>query len=354
LFRVKRSLLTAREIVMDLPLIWFVLLGVLLSGYAVLDGFDLGVGILHPLARGDQQRRLFLGAIGPIWDGNEVWLVTFGGALFAGFPEAYATIFSGFYVPFMLVLLGLMVRAVSIEFRSKIVSPAWRRTWDAGFFLSSVLVTFLFGLAVGNAMVGIPLDERGVFLGHFVDLLGPYPLLLGLLTLALFAMHGALYLHLKVPAGEVQERVRQWLWHTWGIFLVLYMLATIYTLVAVPRAAASLQRAPWAAVVVVASVLAIANIPRAIHRGAAGQAFLSSCVTVVSLVTLFSLALWPNLVTASNVPSHSLTIYRAASSETTLLIMLLIALIGMPLVATYTAIVYWTFRRRVEVEQQGY
>jgi cytochrome d ubiquinol oxidase subunit II len=339
---------------MDLPLIWFGLLGVLLAGYAVLDGFDLGVGILHPLARGDRERRIFLGAIGPIWDGNEVWLVTFGGALFAAFPEAYATIFSAFYVPFMLLLFGLILRAVSIEFRSKIVSAAWRRAWDTGFFLASVLVTFLFGVAVGNGMVGIPLDERGVFIGRFVDLLGPYPLLLGLLALAMFAMHGALYLHLKVPAGEVQERVREWMWHTWGTFLVLYMLATIYTLVAVPRATANLQRAPWAAAVVVLSVLAVANIPRAIYRGAPGQAFLSSCATIISLVVLFSLALWPNLVTASNGPTRSLTIYRAASSETTLTIMLIIALIGMPLVATYTAIVYWTFRRRVEVEQHGY
>jgi cytochrome d ubiquinol oxidase subunit II len=338
----------------DLHVVWFILLGALLAGYAMLDGFDLGVGILHPLARTDHERRVFLNAIGPIWDGNEVWLVVFGGALFAAFPEAYATIFSGFYAAFMVLLFALIFRAVSIEFRSKVQSPCWRRAWDFGFFASSLVAALIYGVGVGNAMVGIPLDARGVYAGGLLQLLKPYPLLLGLLTVSLFAMHGALYLALKVPHGPLHDRIREWVWHTWGVFLVLYILATDWTLAAMPRAAANFEQAPWAAVIAVANVLAIANIPRSLYRNAPGRAFLSSCTAVATLVALFSLALWPNLVTASNDPSRSLTIYSAASSEKTLGIVLAIALVGIPLVLTYTGVVYWTFRRRVEIGEHSY
>ena len=339
---------------MDLHIAWFILLGILLAGYAILDGFDLGVGILHPLAGSDHERRVFINAIGPIWDGNEVWLITFGGALFAAFPEAYATIFSGFYMAFMLVLLALIFRAVSIEFRSKIESPGWRSFWDWCFFAASLLATVLFGVAVGNGMIGIPLDERGVFIGTFWTLVKPYPVLVGLLAASMFAMHGALYLYLKVPQGELHQRIGQWMWHTWGIFLVIYILTTMYTLVTVPRAVANFDRWPWAGALVVVNVLAIANIPRAVFLNRPGQAFLSSCITIAALVSLFSLALWPNLVPASNDPARSLTIYTAASSTKTLGIMFIIALIGMPLVLTYTAIIYWTFRRRVEIGGWSY
>ncbi|MBI5547572.1 MAG: cytochrome d ubiquinol oxidase subunit II [Deltaproteobacteria bacterium] len=336
---------------MDLHLIWFVLLGILLAGYAVLDGFDLGVGILHPLvARTDGERRILLNAIGPIWDGNEVWLVTFGGALFAAFPMAYATVFSGFYMAFMLLLFALIFRAVSIEFRSKMKSKAWRAVWDWSFFLSSLSASALFGVGVGNAMKGIALDERGVYVGSFMDLLNPYSLGVGAFTVAMFAAHGALYLGLKVPPGPLRERLRDWMWHTWGVFLVLYVLGTIVTLMLVPRATANFEHFPWAALIVVVNVLAMANIPRAIYRERPFQAFLSSVVTIVALVSLLGLALWPNLVTASNDPANSLTIYRAASSPKTLGTMLIIAVIGMPFVIGYTAAVYWTFRGEVKVD----
>src|SRR2546429_8260053 len=193
---------------MDLHAVWFILLGALLAGYAVLDGFDLGVGILHFLGRTDRDRRLFINAIGPIWDGNEVWLITFGGALFSAFPMAYATIFSGFYVAFMALLFALIFRAVSIEFRSKMTSGYWRRAWDMGFFGSSLLASFLFGVAVGNGMIGIPLDERGVFTGSIADLLNPYAVMAGLTVVCMFTMHGAIYLGLKIPKSGVQDRGR--------------------------------------------------------------------------------------------------------------------------------------------------
>jgi cytochrome d ubiquinol oxidase subunit II len=339
---------------MDLHAIWFILLGTLLSGYAILDGFDLGVGILHPLARTDEERRIFLNSIGPIWDGNEVWLVTFGGALFAAFPEAYATIFSAFYTAFMLVLTGLIFRATAIEFRSKSSSKAWRHFWDVAFSWSSLLVTLLFGIAVGNGIIGIPLNNRGVFTGSIFDELRPYPIMVGLLAVSMFAMHGALYLNLKVPRGELHHRIGRWIWHMWGIFLVAYLLTTLFTLLAVKGAVQNFQHLPWAAGVVVSSVLSIANIPRATFAEKPGQAFASSCIAIVTLVCLFSIALWPNLVAARNDPLFSLSVYRAASSEKTLGIMLAIACIGMPLVLVYNLAVYWTFRRRVQLDRHSY
>jgi len=203
-----------------LALVWFALLGVLLMGYAILDGFDLGVGILYPfVTRTDEERRIAMNSIGPLWDGNEVWLVTFGGALFAAFPEAYATVFSGFYTAFMLLLVALILRAVSMEFRSKLHSRLWRRIWDYAFFLGSTLATLLFGVAVGNAMVGIPLNEARDYTGTFLDLLNPYSLLVGILAVSLFAMHGCIYLLLKT-SGALHERVRGWVNRTIVAFIV--------------------------------------------------------------------------------------------------------------------------------------
>jgi len=338
---------------MDLSAFWFILLGVLLAGYAILDGFDLGVGILHLGARDDRERRLFMNSIGPLWDGNEVWLVTFGGALFAAFPEAYATAFSAFYLPFMLLLCALIFRAVSMEFRSKRESPAWRRAWDAAFFLSSLTAPFLFGVAVGDSMLGIPLGPDKEFAGGLLDLLSPYALLVGLLTVSLFALHGAIYLHLKT-AGELQRRVRGWMWRAFGVFLVLYLFTTIVTLISVPRAVANFARMPWLWGVVTVNVLALANIPRALYLRRSGLAFASSAAAIAALVSLFGAALYPNLIVSSLDPAWSLTLSNAASSGKTLRIMALIAALGMPFVLAYTAIVYWVFRGKVELGKSSY
>jgi cytochrome d ubiquinol oxidase subunit II len=339
---------------MDIHSVWFVLLGILLTGYAILDGFDLGVGILHLLAPTDHDRRLFLNSIGPIWDGNEVWLVVFGGALFAAFPEAYATVFSGFYLALMALVFALIFRAVSIEFRSKMQSRAWRQAWDIGFFASSLLASLLFGIAVGNAMLGIPLDARGVFTGQFADLLHPYALMSGVVVVTMFAMHGAIYLYLKLPDGTTRELVRGWMWHCWGTFLTLYVLGTIYTVARMPRALVNFERFPWAPAVVLVSVVAIANIPRSVHHGKPVQAFLSSSLAIATLVALFGLALYPNLVTAGNDATYSLTVYNAASSPGTLRTMFVFALIGMPFVLVYSALVYRAFRGRVQLGDHSY
>jgi cytochrome bd ubiquinol oxidase subunit II len=338
---------------LDLNLLWFVLLGILLAGYAILDGFDLGVGILHLTARTDRDRRLMLNSIGPIWDGNEVWLVTFGGAMFAAFPNAYATVFSGFYEAFMLLLFALIGRAVSIEFRGKRNSQMWKRSWDFAFSGASVLATFLFGVAAGNALIGIPVDAAGNFVGSFWGLIRPFPILIGLLTVAFAIMHGAIYLYLKTEA-ELQQLVHRWMWRGFGLSLIFYMLATIFTLAIIPGSVRNFHEHWWAWAVVVVTVLAFANIPRAIFMGRPFQAFLSSSVTILALVFLFSFTLFPNLVVSSISPAFSLTVYNAASSQKTLSIMALVALIGMPFVLGYTAAIYWAFRGKVRITEHSY
>jgi cytochrome d ubiquinol oxidase subunit II len=341
---------------MNLNVLWFFLLGVLLTGYAILDGFDLGVGILHLAVKKDEERRILMNSIGPLWDGNEVWLVTFGGALFAAFPNAYATAFSGFYTPFMVLLFALIFRAVSIEFRSKHEAKAWRTFWDVSFCVASTVATLLFGVAVGNAMRGMPIGADMEFQGRLIDLLHPYALLVGLFAVATFAMHGSIYLYLKTE-GELQQRIREWMWRTFGIFLVFYLFTTIYTLVdpaIAGLATANFRLHPWAWIVVVLNVLAIANIPRAIHLRRPGYAFASSCATIAALTFLFGVALFPDLIHSSLNPDWSLTVYNAASSQKTLGIMAIIAAMGMPFVLAYTAVVYWVFRGKVQLGKFSY
>lgn len=338
---------------MDLNIFWFILLGVLLTGYAILDGFDLGVGIVHLFSRDDHERRLFMNSIGPLWDGNEVWLVTFGGAMFAAFPHAYATAFSGFYLPFMLLLFALIFRAVSMEFRSKQEMRWWRSMWDFGFAAASTLATLLFGVAVGNMMIGLPIGPDKEAYTTLLGLLNPFSLLVGAFAVATFAMHGSIYLYLKTE-GELQQRIHRWMWTTFGLFLVLYMFTTMAALIAVPTAVRNFTHIPWAWVVVVLNVLAIANIPRAIHLNKPFYAFISSSCTIAALTFLFGFALFPNMIVSSLNPEWSLTIYNAASSEKTLGIMRWIALLGMPFVLSYTIAIYWIFRGKTKIGKFSY
>jgi len=337
----------------DLNTVWFVLVGVLFSGYAVLDGFDLGVGVLHLFARTDEERRLSINAIGPVWDGNEVWLVTGGGALFAAFPEVYATVFSGFYVAFFVFLAALVFRAVAIEFRSKEPMRWWRMMWDVSFSVSSILAAFLLGLAMGNIVWGIPLDARGVFVGTLLGLLNPYSLLMGVTTVALFTMHGSIYLYLKTD-GEMQRFVQRWIRPSIVAFVVLYAMLSLATLIYVPQATAAVRDHPQLFLVVAISVFAIANIPREVFREHPGRAFVSSCVTMVSLMALFGLNVYPDLVHSRPNPEYSLSAYNSASSERTLGIMLTIAMIGVPLVLSYTVSIYWVFRGKVRLTESSY
>ncbi|QDT38490.1 cytochrome d ubiquinol oxidase subunit II [Stratiformator vulcanicus] len=338
---------------MDWQTLWFWLLGVLLAGYAILDGFDLGVAMLHFVGRDDKERRLILNSVGPLWDGNEVWLVTFGGALFAAFPEAYATAFSGFYLAFMLLLYCLIFRAISIEFRGKVKSANWRRIWDVGFCVSSSLAALLFGVAIGAAMTGVPLSQRGVFVGNFFHQISPYALTVGAMTMALLAMHGANYLYLKTE-GELQARFKPWRWRTFFVFLALFLVVSVWTLATIDRATQNLKEYPWGWVVVVLNVLAIFNLPRGLYHKKPITAFVSSSCMIAAFVFLFGFTLWPNLVTSNPNPEHSLTIYNSSSSIGTLKLMTLVAVIGAPFILSYTAIMYWTFRGKVELDEHSY
>ena len=339
----------------SLQLTWFVLLGVLMAGYAILDGFDLGVGILHLFARGDTERRVFMNSIGPLWDGNEVWLVVLGGATFAAFPNAYAAAFSGFYLGFMLLLCCLIFRGVSMEFRSKRPSRLWRGAWDVAFSASSTVAAFLFGVVVGNCMRGLPLGADGDFtrpLG-LADLLNPYSVLTGLFAVSAFAMHGSIYLYLKTE-GPLQARIKGWMWRMFFLFLAAYLVLTAWTLIALPGSAANFARHSWLWVVPVLNVLAIANVPRAIYQGRPFDAFLSSAAAIAAFTFLFGAALFPNLITSSEGEAYSLTVSRAASSEKTLEIIQVIAALGLPFVLAYTATIYWVFRGKVKITPASY
>jgi cytochrome d ubiquinol oxidase subunit II len=253
----------------------------------------------------------------------------------------------------MFLLFALIFRAVSMEFRSKQEWKWWRSFWDSSFFVASTLATFLFGVAVGNSIQGLPINADKEVVATMMDLLKPYPVLIGLFAVATFAMHGAIYLHLKTE-GELQQRIQGWMWKTFGFFVTLYMITTIVTLIKLPSVTRHFEDLPWAWIVVFLNVLAVANIPRAIFKGKAFYAFISSGCTIAALTFLFGIALFPNLITSSLNSDWSLTIYNASSSEKTLGIMQIIAFCGMPFVLTYTAVIYWVFKGKVELGKFSY
>jgi cytochrome d ubiquinol oxidase subunit II len=341
------------EFTLDLNTIWFLLIGILLAGYAILDGFDLGVGALHLLVKKDEDRRVMINAIGPVWDGNEVWLVTGGGALFAAFPHVYATVFSGFYTAFMLLLFVLIFRAVAIEFRSKQPQRWWRQMWDILFSLSSIFIAFLMGVALGNIITGVPIGADKEFAGSFFGLINPYSILVGITTVALFMMHGAIFTVLKTE-GELQTKVRGWVNNTIIFFVICYVTTTMATLVYYPHMTEHFKDAPYLFGIALLNMLAIANIPREIFHGREFRAFLSSCASIFALLALFAMGLYPDIVISTINPEYSLTIYNAASSQKTLNIMLIIAAIGIPFVLAYTISIYWIFRGKVKLDAMSY
>jgi cytochrome d ubiquinol oxidase subunit II len=338
---------------LDLNSIWYVLVGVLFTGYAMLDGFDLGIGALHLFTRKEEERRVMLNSIGPVWDGNEVWLVTGGGALFAAFPNVYATAFSGFYLALFLLLASLIFRSVAIEFRSKRPELWWRQMWDVSFAAGSVLSSLLIGVALGNIAWGVPVDGNGEFAGTFLGLLNPYSLLVGVTTVGLFMMHGAIYAVMKTE-GELHDKLRVWARRSIIFFVICAVTLTMATLLFVPHLAPRVRENPWLFSVAVANMLAIANVPREFQHGHDGRAFLSSCAAIVTLMVLFALNSFPNLIYSLPHPENSLTIYNAASSPKTLGIMLVMAGIGLPVVVAYTVSIYWIFRGKVKLDKLSY
>lgn len=341
------------EFTFDLNTIWFFLILTLFAGYAILDGFDLGIGALHLFVKDDFERRVMINSIGPVWDGNEVWLVTGGGALFAAFPDVYATLFSGFYTVFMVLLFMLIFRAVAIEFRSKQPMKWWRQIWDFAFSAASILIALIAGVVLGNLVSGVPVGADKEFIGTFWLMITPYTILVGITTVALFMMHGAIYGVMKTE-GELQKKLRGWVNNTIIFFVICYVTTTMATLIYYPHMIERYKECPVFFILAILNMLAIANIPRTILSGKDFFAFLSSSASIAALLLLFALGLFPNLVYASNNPEYSLNIYNAASSSKTLEIMLIIALVGFPFVLAYTISIYWIFRGKVKLTSMSY
>ena len=334
--------------------LWYFVVGISVVFYVVLDGFDLGVGCLHLLTKKDEERRIFLNAIGPVWDGNEVWLVIVGGALFAGFPDVYATLFSGFYDICMILLAGLIFRATAIEFRSKGPSRRWRSTWDRVFCVASIAIAFGLGLTLGNLMEGIPLNAEGDFIGTFSLFLRPYPILIGLFTVSLLSMHGSIYLAMKTE-GALNEKVRLWAKRCIVLFVGMFVLTTVATWGAAPNMIERFLEEPWFFLVPLVSILAILAVPRAFSRNEDGWAFLYSCFSILFLFGVFGIATYPDLIMSSIDPEHtSLTLYNAAASRLTLKVLLIIVAIGIPLVLAYGTIIYRIFRGKVKIGSTSY
>ncbi|MHB0937396.1 MAG: cytochrome d ubiquinol oxidase subunit II [Armatimonadota bacterium] len=334
-----------------LQLTWFWLVGFFVIGYTVLAGFDLGLSMLALPARDARERKAMLAGIGPFWDGNEVWLIGAGALLFAVFPPVYAALFSGFYVLFMLALLGLIIRAVSIEFARATTSPAAQTGWIITAGASAVLSSFLFGVVVGNVLRGIPLSAQGVFTGTQWELLNPFALLVGVLNLAMIVTHGALYLAWK-GEGRLAAGARAAAQGAWALYLALVLAVMVMAAVWYPHLTRNFTAAPalWLAPVLVVGIIFAAGIFNLRRRGA--LAFFSSALGIVLLLGTVALALFPLIVPANN-PGLSLTITNSSASQLSLLAMLIITLIGMPGVILYTAWVYLTFGGKIS-EESGY
>jgi cytochrome bd ubiquinol oxidase subunit II len=339
---------------LDYPTLWFLVVGGLFSGYAILDGFDFGAGAWHLFLRKEESRRIALNAIGPVWDGNEVWLVIGGGALFAGFPVFYATLFSAMYIPFILFLVFIIFRAVSIEFRSKEKMSWWRATWDVAYSISSIMLAFLLGVVLGNVLQGLPIDHEFEYTGGPLwEFLNPYALMVGITSLALMMTHGAIYLLLKTE-GRLYARLTLLLRNGIIFFIISFSITTLYTLIYIPHLSDNFKEDPALFIVPVLVFLSIANIPRLATKRKFGQAFFFSSVTISLLLVLVAIELYPNLLFSTLDPENTITIYNAASSEKSMGIMLTITAIGGPLVLLYTIIVYRTFRGKVKLDETSY
>lgn len=332
---------------MDLNTLWFILIAVLFIGFFFLEGFDYGVGILLPfVARDDKERRMAINTIGPHWDGNEVWLLTAGGAIFAAFPHWYATLFSGFYLALFLILIGLIGRGVAFEFRSKDENPVWRKTWDFIIFFGSLVPAILWGVAFANIVRGVPIDETMTYTGGFFYLLNPYALLGGVVTLLLFSLHGALFLSLKTD-GIIRQRAERFARLLWLPVVLVVVGFVGYSLVETDLFVNNGGIVQWLSVGI--AVIALLSAGYHIFRNKFGIGFVSTGVTLAVTVVLLFSGLFPRVM-PSTFEGLDLTIYNASSSEYTLGIMTVVALIFVPLVLLYQGWTYWVFRRRITAE----
>ncbi|MFB7713136.1 cytochrome d ubiquinol oxidase subunit II [Streptomyces sp. NPDC056105] len=324
---------------MELHDVWFVLIAVLWIGYFFLEGFDFGIGVLTKvLARGRTERRVLINTIGPVWDGNEVWLLTAGGATFAAFPDWYATLFSGFYLPLLMILVCLIVRGVAFEYRAKRPEEKWQTNWEHAIFWTSLIPAVLWGVAFGNIVRGVKIDAHKEFVGSFWDLLNPYAILGGLVTLTLFTFHGAVFASLKT-VGDIRVRARK-------MALGLGLLAAAFTLAFLIWTQAD-KGDSSSLVAMIVTVAALAGAVVAIKAGREGWSFALSGITIAAAVAMLFLTLFPNVMPSSLDPDWSLTVTNASSSPYTLKIMTWCAAVATPIVLLYQSWTYWVFRKRI-------
>ncbi|MFN0292755.1 MULTISPECIES: cytochrome d ubiquinol oxidase subunit II [Pedobacter] len=338
----------------DYPTLWYLVIGLLFSGYAILEGFDFGAGAWHLFFQKDLSRRVAINAIAPVWDANQVWLVIGGGALFAGFPVMYATMLSAMYVPFMLFLMFNILRAAAIKFRSAEDMLWWRKTWDIVYSVSSIMIAFLLGIVLGNILQGFPLGENHSYKGGmFFSFLNPYAIMVGLTTLSLFMTQGAIYLLIKTE-GRLHSRLTFLLKKGIIFFIITFGITTLYTLIFIPEVTATFRNNPFYFITPILSFLAVANVPRLASKKSYMQALIFSSLTMALLLGLVALQLYPTLLISTIDPKYSVTIYNAASSQKSLGIMLTIVLIGTPLLAGYFIFLYKTFKGKVKLDDTSY
>jgi len=323
-----------------LQVTWFIIIGLFLTVYAILDGFDLGAGFWHLFVKKDEERRTVLSAIGPFWNGNEVWLLTGGGAIFAAFPHVYATVFSGMYLALMLVIFSLIFRALSIEFRNKVDSGRWRKFWDVSFAAGSILPAILFGVATGNILRGLKLNVVMNYAGSFFDLLNPYALFAGLLSLSLFALQGASFIAARVQ-GEQATRAKEWT--SWvGIgSAATFLIFIVVTIITQPHLMQNYYNHIWLFALPLAALVSLLKAVYFIRKQTPWRAFAASSFAIVSVLTTIAVMLFPNTVIALGNPGLNLTVMNSSSSPLTLTVMLIIAAIGMPLVISYHV---WSYK----------
>lgn len=338
---------------MDLNTVWFNLLIFLIIGYAVLDGFDLGVGIFHLFVSDEEEKRLNMNAIAPVWDGNEVWLLAIGGVLFAVFPPVYAAVLSGMYSLLVLLVVALIFRAVSLEFRGLVDSSAWRRVWDLAFGAGSVVAAFLLGIVAGNLLRGIPLSAEGFYTGSIADLLNPYALFTGVLTVVMFLMHGVNYLTVRAEFPRL-PRLRRLAHRLWLLFAVCSIIAVPVTILNATHIFVGFSQALPVYLFLTLFLAAVIYQPLALKDERYFQAFLCSASAIAMLIALAAAGMYPRLVWSIGVSEYGLTIYNAASTSHSQFVSLIIVLIGLPLVIAYTAFIYTIFRGRVGDMEDGY
>ena len=338
----------------DYPTLWFLIVGLLFSGYAILEGFDYGAGVLHLFFKKDVSRRIAINSIGPIWDANQVWLIIGGGALFAGFPVMYATMLSSMYTPFILFLMLLVLRSSAIKFRSAEEMLWWRKTWDIIYFVSNLLISFLLGVVLANVLQGIQIGENLSYKGGiFFNFLNPYAIMVGLTSLSLFMTQGAIFLLLKTE-GLLHERLTFLLKRAMIFFIVSFAATSLYTLISLPEVAERFKEYPALFIFPVLAFLSVANMPRLASKKKYGIALIFSSLTMAFMLMLVAVQIYPVILPSSIDPKYSVTIYNAASSQKSLGIMLTIVLIGMPLLGGYFLFLYKTFQGKVKLDDTSY